>query len=74
MDGAIHGHCERSRVKMEYLLRTRDVAMLFSITEKKVESLVKSDGLPHVPFPSGEIRFIEADVLQWAKSRTKQNK
>ena len=56
---------------MRYLLNQSDVASMFEIASRDVIQLVEAGELPHVEFPSGEIRFIESEVWQWARSRMK---
>ncbi len=51
---------------MKYLLDEADVSNRFGIAVHEVKVLVDSGELPHVLFPSGEIRFIESEIWQWA--------
>lgn len=54
---------------MRYLLDEFDVAGMLQIHVREVKALVQTGVIPHVPFPSGEVRFIEPEVWQWARSR-----
>jgi len=51
---------------MQSLLTEFDVSNRFGIDVREVRKLVESGELPHVLFPSGEIRFIESEIWQWA--------
>jgi len=56
---------------MRYLLDQSDVAGMLQVNVREIKQLVRSGEFPHVPLPSGEIRFIESDVWQWARSKMK---
>ncbi len=56
---------------MQSLLTEFDVSNRFGIDVREVRKLVESGELPHIQFPSGDIRFILDEIWQWAKSKMK---
>ncbi len=47
------------------LLDIHDAAELLLLSARRVRLLVKEGKIPHVALPTGEIRFVEDDLLAW---------
>lgn len=53
---------------MPHLLTMHGVAVLLGLPVADVRRLVATERIPYVALPTGDVRFIEADVLEWARS------
>ena len=56
---------------VKQLLTDFDVADLLKVTSVRVLRLAKQGKIPHVVLPTGDIRFIERDVMDWIESQRK---
>lgn len=57
---------------MSSLLTETDIRELLHLPSGKVRKLVRDSLIPHVRLPSGDVRFVEADLLRWIEQHKQE--